>query len=136
MLDLNSSEINTSTEVKTCVYCGEVNYQDRGQCKNCGRTTFLSEKEFEKQRRNGAVAMITGPITFFISLGLLLFRYNSSIKSPAPKWAMLPFVFLGLFVTVDGAFRYTKGRGNLTLNLVLSSCVVAIVAIGLYFDLF
>ena len=134
VLDLNSPIINQSSEVKTCVHCGEVNYQDRGQCKNCGRTRFISEKEFAKERRAGASAMIVGPIMFFISLALLLYRYSPTApKSNVPKWVMLPFVLLGFFVTVDGVFRFVKGRRSMVLNVVLSLVVVFLVAVWLYY---
>ena len=118
------------------MHCGEVNFQDIGQCKNCGRTEFISEEKFEKERRKGAAAMITGPIFFFISLGLLLYRYYGSAKSDLPKWVMLPFVLIGFFVTVDGAFRYARGRGSMVLNVILTLCVLAFLVIGIYYDVF
>jgi hypothetical protein len=136
MLDLDSPN-NPSTEIKYCKHCGTVNYKNIGQCKSCGRHDFISEEQFEKNRGQGRMEMIVGPMVFLGSLALLVLRYTSPRSDTSvPKWIMLPFVFLGLFIAVDGAVKYQTGRRNLTLNIVLGTCVLAIVAIQLYYGLY
>jgi hypothetical protein len=135
MLNLNSRASNTSTEVKFCVKCGEANYENLGQCVSCGRKKFISESEFEKEQKVGFQEMIVGALVFFISLGLVFLRLNVPVNNSIPKLVMLPFVFLGLFIAVDGAFKYQKGRRSIVLNVILSACALAVLGVGIYYDL-
>jgi hypothetical protein len=117
------------------VKCGEANYENLGQCVSCGRKNFISEAEFEKEQKVGFQEMIVGGAVFLVSLFLLILRLNVSVNNSVSKLVMLPFVFLGVFIAVDGAFKYQKGRRSMILNIILSACVLAILAVGLYYDL-
>lgn len=135
MLNLNSRVSNTSSEVKFCVKCGEANYENFGRCVSCGRKKFISEAEFEREQKAGFQEMIVGGSVFFLSLGLVILRLNVEVNNSVPKLVMLPFVFLGLFIAVDGAFKYQKGRRSIVLNIILSACVLVILAVGIFYDL-
>jgi hypothetical protein len=135
MLNLNSRADNTSSEVKFCVKCGEANYENLGQCVACGRKKFISEAEFEKEQKVGQQEMMVGGAVFLVSLFLVILRLNVSVNNSVSKLVMLPFVFLGFFIAVDGAFKYQKGRRSMVLNIILSACVLAILAVGFYYDL-
>ena len=135
MLNLNSRAINTSSKVKFCVKCGEANYENLGQCVSCGRNKFISESEFEREQKTGFQEMIVGASVFFVSLGLVILRLNVSVNNSVPRLIMLPFVFLGLFIAVDGAFKYQKGRRSIVLNIILTACVLVMLGVGVYYDL-
>lgn len=135
MLNLNARASNASLEVKFCVKCGEANYENLGQCVSCGRKKFISEAEFEKEQKVGFQEMIVGALVFFVSLGLMILRLNVSVNNSVPGLVMLPFVFLGLLIAVDGAFKYQKGRRSIILNITLSACVLVILVVGIYYDL-
>lgn len=135
MLNLNARASNTSSEVKFCVKCGEANYENLGQCVSCGRKKFISEAKFEKEQKVGFREMIVGALVFLFSLGLLILRLNISVNNSVSQLVMLPFVFLGFLIAIDGAFKYQKGRRSMVLNVVLSACVLVILAVGIYYDL-
>ena len=79
--------------------------------------------------------MIVGASVFFVSLGLVILRLNVSVNNSVPRLIMLPFVFLGLFIAVDGAFKYQKGRRSIVLNIILTACVLVMLGVGVYYDL-
>jgi hypothetical protein len=136
MLNLNSRIISQSTQaVKFCLHCGEGNYQDLGQCVSCKRTRFVSEAEFEKERNVGKQEMIVGSLFFLFWLALLFLRLNINVNNSVPKFVSVPFVLLGLFIAIDGAYKFQHGRRSMILNIILGACVVAILAVGFYYEL-
>jgi len=135
MLNLNSPVSSQSTQVKFCLHCGEANYQDLGQCVSCQRTKFVSEAEFEKERKVGKQEMIVGSLFFLFWLALLIFRLNIKVNNSVPQFVSVPLILLGLFIAVDGAYKFQYGRRSMILNVILGGCVVSMLAVGFYYDL-